>query len=682
MSEVVTELRIDADTTGADQFQQSMEKAGMTAQQLVLSVAGVGVAFIATLASLKAFVDYTGTLNKQFVDIQEGAARAGISTREFQEILFAARTKGVTEKDFVAGLDKITDDLTAAGRGVTEFSKLFAANGIAIRQSNGELITTKSALNDIMGLMQNASPAVQRAITGIVGVSKDWIPLLRDGVEKMEAQKRVASEMGLVLGQDVIDKAAVFNTQWQSAIAIWDTKFRSSLAGVMPLMVKLADLAIKVIDGVGAISNFFSGALTPDENKTKTQLMEQIDKANELRNSLSKVNGEWETLRLQKVRGSMGLAEDADISTVDRYIANLKKMADAKKDVARVVANTPGGTVLAPTGSADGNDKVDAAINTLRRHTEQQEADARAIGLGAGALALFRAEAAQTSAVAANGGAITADQAAKFRVLQLAAQDAAIGLEKVRVAYDIKRGRDTAFLSQDDVNIANQLKNLYPDVATAINSVEANSIRANTAFRSMSSMIENNLTTGTTDAISGAKNFGQAMQDTGKLVLRALEEMIVKMMIIRPLMAALGGGGGGGGLFGSLLGGGGGSGIGSIGSIGGLYAQGGAFDGGNVIPFARGGVIDGPMIAPMALMGEAGPEAIVPLRRGADGNLGIAGGGGGSVSVHTGDTHITVNGNADDNAMRQIRTELAQFKAELPERAVAAIATAKKQRRI
>jgi phage-related minor tail protein len=31
-------------------------------------------------------------------------------------------------------------------------------------------------------------------------------------------------------------------------------------------------------------------------------------------------------------------------------------------------------------------------------------------------------------------------------------------------------------------------------------------------------------------------------------------------------------------------------------------------------------------------MGEAGPEAIIPLRRGRDGNLGVAGGGGGGAT--------------------------------------------------
>lgn len=54
---------------------------------------------------------------------------------------------------------------------------------------------------------------------------------------------------------------------------------------------------------------------------------------------------------------------------------------------------------------------------------------------------------------------------------------------------------------------------------------------------------------------------------------------------------------------------------------------------GAVKPFAKGGVIATPSYFPMSgglgLMGEAGPEAIMPLARGADGRLGVAGGGGG-----------------------------------------------------
>lgn len=65
------------------------------------------------------------------------------------------------------------------------------------------------------------------------------------------------------------------------------------------------------------------------------------------------------------------------------------------------------------------------------------------------------------------------------------------------------------------------------------------------------------------------------------------------------------------------------------------FAKGGVASG--VTPFASGGVVAAPTYFPMAratgLMGEAGAEAILPLRRGADGRLGVAAGGGSAVNV-------------------------------------------------
>ncbi|KPA22811.1 hypothetical protein shim_10990 [Shimia sp. SK013] len=76
------------------------------------------------------------------------------------------------------------------------------------------------------------------------------------------------------------------------------------------------------------------------------------------------------------------------------------------------------------------------------------------------------------------------------------------------------------------------------------------------------------------------------------------------------------------------------------GLMGGIFpfADGASFSQGRVQPFANGGVVSGPVAFPMrgglGLMGEAGPEAIMPLARGSDGKLGVrSGSSGGSVSV-------------------------------------------------
>lgn len=91
-------------------------------------------------------------------------------------------------------------------------------------------------------------------------------------------------------------------------------------------------------------------------------------------------------------------------------------------------------------------------------------------------------------------------------------------------------------------------------------------------------------------------------------------------------------------------------------SMGVAFAKGGVFDGGGVQAFASGGVVTRPTPFKFAsggsfkngLMGEAGPEAIMPLKRGSDGRLGVSMSGGGGA----GDTvvNITVNQGSEEKS--------------------------------
>ena len=71
-----------------------------------------------------------------------------------------------------------------------------------------------------------------------------------------------------------------------------------------------------------------------------------------------------------------------------------------------------------------------------------------------------------------------------------------------------------------------------------------------------------------------------------------------------------------------------------------------------IVPYAMGGIVKKPTLFPMAngagLMGEAGPEAIMPLRRGANGKLGVEASGGamGNITVNVDAAGSSVEGDA------------------------------------
>lgn len=82
--------------------------------------------------------------------------------------------------------------------------------------------------------------------------------------------------------------------------------------------------------------------------------------------------------------------------------------------------------------------------------------------------------------------------------------------------------------------------------------------------------------------------------------------------------------------------------------------------------FAHGGVVNSPVLFPLrggtGLVGEAGPEAIMPLSRGSDGKLGLRMGGGSTASV-------TVNiSTPDAQSFRQSQSQVAAMIARAVER--------------
>lgn len=136
------------------------------------------------------------------------------------------------------------------------------------------------------------------------------------------------------------------------------------------------------------------------------------------------------------------------------------------------------------------------------------------------------------------------------------------------------------------------------------------------------------------DAINGLSNKIVEFAETGKAafadlareILRSLAQIAIKAAIFQFAKAV----------------------------VPGLFAADGMVATNGIRPFAAGGIVTSPTMFAFAnggvpgvgLMGEAGPEAIIPLKRGADGKLGVAGGGGTSVVVNVDASGSSVQGDS------------------------------------
>jgi len=113
--------------------------------------------------------------------------------------------------------------------------------------------------------------------------------------------------------------------------------------------------------------------------------------------------------------------------------------------------------------------------------------------------------------------------------------------------------------------------------------------------------------------VDGTKSVKDAFSDMARHIIRRLYEILVVEQMVQSISGAIQGA--------------------VRGPVQGppaprANANGNIFSRGSVVPFANGGVVGGPTYFPMfggrtGLMGEAGPEAIMPLKRGKNGKLGV-----------------------------------------------------------
>ena len=705
-------LRIKADVQGENNIRrlgnsmQGLEGQVKNAQLSFNNLRGSVAGFASAIAG-SAIVGGLSAIVKQSIDAGDALNKmqmiTGISAKSLIGIANEAKLADVEMESLSKGLTKLNVNIAKAASGNKDVAQKFKDLGVNIKDANGKIEPTDVILKQLANRFADMPDGAQKAAAAVALFGKagaELIPLLNDGGAAMEkftykvsddfaARSDLFNDSITTMGiqtkgfgmeltsamlpalQSVLEEFSnLFSTKndWSALFQVITGGFRV-VATIAFATIKLVDYWVKTIvysfdavskalsgdfAGAGkAISQGFSGTMQ-DAQKNFAAIGRIWTDAKSPGNGLRTGGNAYESTDLAGQRAAAAAANKANQEQERRneLVKRGGTMLQELKDKQAALNREIQGVGIGPSAKAyqdwiGANEKATIAQRDSKAALINYISDLRKLG---GFLDVKQIKdwnesikAVFTLQQTANTKKFTQDMQDMFATQTEGFQEAArAAAEHARVLRD---NADAMLGLRDGFNA-------YVDQLGTMREA-ASSLATDGLNRVGDSIIEL--------ATTGALNFKAFALEIIKMTMK----MIIQQFVLKTIMNALG-----------FLGGGGGS---SIPAISGSFyksmptgfftpsAMGNVFGANGIVPFAQGGIVTTPTIFPFAkgvgLMGEAGPEAIMPLKRGADGKLGVAGGGGSTtinVSVDAKGSSVQGDGSKGDQLARVIATAVQQ----------------------
>lgn len=697
------QFKIAAGVTGqqaVDSLKTSMEKLGDTANVVgkgTLSLANNFTALANPVGSLTGLFERfagmaglagaaAGLIKITNSAIESAASLATLSIKTGIQVETLSRFSTVakladTDMGTVAEtLKRLSNSTVDAATGNDKLAKLFRAVGIEVRDSEGKIKAADAVLVELARNVQGIDPEiVTKLMTELGGKSgANIIPFLREVNERLDDTKAKVSEAFGQNAKEYSDNLVLL----QGNVAALG---RSIAEELLPRLIRVTEEMIKAKEG-GLLEQMWRGI--------NGVVIEASTNFNDIEGEIVKVEGRLKTLRetLASFEGANAFVRwwSAD------DIAILKTQIDQNEQALRMLENQrqrlanptplnpptdPVKTLAVTTVLAENNKPTGGGTDPYTSELQNLGREAAKLRFQSAHVAEF-----QDRITTAKVAMIQFDiEQGKFKDLSAAQKQALLEAARAVDQYGVSLKQSLAGLDYEKQTKKIEAETsaigqgiLAKQQALALQDLENKGIKqgselyeelaqarmraiqgAYEASRSFGTGVQSFVTSYVEESTNSAKQIGQALTGafnaasdalvdfvtTGKFnfsnfatsILKDLARIAIQRSILGPLASLIGG------FMPSF---GGGTTAGGAGAVAFpvANANGNAFNNGSITAFANGGVVGSPTLFPMAngmgLMGEAGPEAIMPLSRDASGRLGVKsqGGSGGdqfniSVSV-------------------------------------------------
>lgn len=673
-------------------LQGDMNKAqsivGSTASKMrsLLGTIGIGLGVGMFVRMIKGAIDAQDEMSKL-------SQKVGISVEGLAGLKYAADLSGVSFEGLQKGIKTISTQMFDANVGLLESQRNFAALKIDILDTNGALKAADKVLIEVADKFKDMPNGVEKTALAVKLFGKaglDMIPLLNQG--SAELAKWVAEGQKLnPITTESARQAELFNdslTRLGGAVSAVGINILNDL---LPMLSEVAH-------------QFAEDALSEDIKTTASEVNGLTREVSGLATGLAFTgDSAMSFIAIMRLVGDSIGAMAATLGPL------LKGDMDAVKAIEDAVEEKRKKILESTTTFRDALDRAtksaparEAAVAATASLAAAAEAQAKANTAAEAALKASKAKVqalrdeVATQFMSAEAAELYALAQAKLPPALMAEAEALVRLkheniQRIDSLQQIQEAEEEAAaahkaLVDEGVKIARAAQPFASHIAlveklnAALRAGAVSQQEYNLAFddsiQKTVDGLEKVTDKATVFADQAARNMQDAFadflfdpfQDGLKGMLAGFIDTMRRMVAEAAAAQVFESMGGGSGILGSIISG-----------MGGFFgsANGNAFNQSGVMAFANGGVVNSPTLFPFAngtgLMGEAGPEAIMPLKRGSNGKLGVESSGGAATVV----VHQTFK--IETGVAQTVRAELMNFMPMIKRETIGAVSDARRR---
>ncbi len=168
---------------------------------------GGALAGVATIGGLKVLIDRSIAAADA---VAKTADKIGVGVEALQELRYAAQLAGVEQRTMDMALQRFTRRVAEAAKGTGEAKQALAQMGIALKDQHGNIRRAQDLLSDVAEAFKRTRDPAERLRLAFKLFDSEGVAMVNmlvGGAEALEATRRRARDLGIVLDEDLVRNA-------------------------------------------------------------------------------------------------------------------------------------------------------------------------------------------------------------------------------------------------------------------------------------------------------------------------------------------------------------------------------------------------------------------------------------------------------------------------------------------